>query len=323
MLVSAASLLAPLASGLGAAGRLKDELGPGARVLETEHFVLAHTGAVEPVRRLSAHLESVYRAHVRFARELRLTARRPQRKLEVLVLPTHAAFLEFARRAGQDAPDSLGYYDAQQDRSVFFDLASYPPVADVLRELESRGADDWQRRRALRQELTERLGELYARVVQHEAAHQVQATFGITRSDGFPVWLREGLAQLFELPFLQEGATLELSVNRGRLAELVALYPPGTDWEAQVARLVSGDDAWRGGADYPVAWALTRFLFVRHRDAFREYLMELAAGTATPREAFERHFGTLDGEFGPRFAGHVTALIERDAPVAPAGDARD
>ena len=319
--VQAPALLAPLPTDADSVARLRQVAGEGARRFETEHFSLVHTASAHSVCKLGARLEAVYRAHVRLARELRIPVRRPTHKLEVLLFGTYEEFRAHQRRIGSAGEEILGFYEPVANRAVFFDLATYPPVADLYELRPNLRDREWIRRRELSRRLRHNTQALNGQVIQHEAAHQIQVNLGFLPAAGAPSWLAEGLAQLFELPFTEEGATLALSINRYRLYEFGELHACDTEALGELRRMVGAESAWRGGEDYPWAWALTSHLYIRQRGRFAEYVRSVAQETGSPAsepaarlDAFERCFGPLDESFVDGFCGYLERLRQRCPP---------
>jgi len=320
---SLADLLRPLPYPADRLARRRTDVGPAAQALETDHFAVVYTATDTAVRDLSARLEAVYRANVRFGRDLRLPLRSPVHKLDVLVFGTFDQFRAYRTRS-QAPEDSLGFFDATEDCSVFFDLNTYPPIARLRDEIDHPASDPSSRRQRLADRLHENISALLAQVVQHEVAHQLHHHLGVLPFAGdVPDWVAEGLAQTFELPFVERGATLELSTNRYRLFEFTRLYADRRTWDAALRRLVAADD-WRGGKDYALSWALTDYLYKRHRTQFASYLRQLAADdesastrTARHRADFERVFGTIDPAFIAGFDEHMQRLRARVGAGSP------
>jgi hypothetical protein len=204
-----------------------------------------------------------------------------------------------------------------RNRCIFFDLATYPPIARLRNDLARLKSSDADERHRLENQLRRNTQALFAKVIQHEAAHQVQANLGLVPDDA-PPWLAEGLAQLFELPLVERGATLQLWINRYRLAEFSRLHADPSTWGSQLRRITGDERGWHGGADYSLGWALTDFLYKRHRTRLAEYLRDLAAPDnvahrSGPREQFERAFGPIDEEFVARFRRYMQRLQARHA----------
>ena len=284
---------------------------PGASFC-SEHFVI-HADSEAQARALAPRLEAVYRANVRLARELRLDVKPPAGKLAVLLLRDYAGFHSRLRADGLDE-QILGYFSPAEARCVFFDFNTHPEVTGLRQELDKLHRQDEGRRRRLAAQIEQSLAGMNQRILQHEAAHMVQANIGLIPPDSnSPTWLVEGLAEMFELPFVETGASLGLSVNRYRLREFQQLQK-GDDLLAALRRLVA-TASWHGGADYSLAWALTQYLYVRQRTNFGAYVRAVTIAGKAPAggalEQFENIFGPLDGEFAARLAAYMEGLIGR------------
>jgi len=283
-------------------------VGSEARQAESAHFVVLHTARDDVADALLGRLEVVYRAHARFARELKLPARRPRYKLQVVLFGQCAEFARYARSLAGQAADSLGFYDYQDNRSVFFDLDTHPDVAR-LRALAQQS--DAARRPESSRRLDVRRAALARSIVQHEAAHHIQASLGLVPATGnAPRWLVEGLAMLFEVP-LDDAGRPRGPINGYRLFEFRKLYGGGSDTLADLPRLLSDDQAWCGGECYPLAWAVTRYLYDRQRAAFAALLRKVASGEELPAGVAERRallqelFGPMDAAWLERFHAEV------------------
>lgn len=297
-------LTEPLRVEAAAAEALRAAAG-AAEVLQTDHFTVAYTAAGTSARELTARLESVYAAHVAFARQFKLPARRPPHKLPVVLLASHAAFVEHLRREGVEAGESLGCYLPAAGRCVYFDLDTYPPLVALRAEADASGQE------ALRRRFERRRAALALSVIQHEAAHQVQAALGLVPpGSAAPVWLREGLAMRFEVPLAADGRPLSAR-NGYRLYEFHRLQRDrGATWE--LPAFVLDDAAWRGGPDYPLAWALVAYLqeaYPREFAVLLRRMMDLGLPTAPDqrRALLDQLFGPLDAAWMRRFHARVIA----------------
>mgnify|MGYP000859099683 CR=1 FL=1 len=278
----------------------------------SEHFVIEAENEAQ-ARALTPRLEAVYRANVRLARELRLEVNSPAGKLAVLLLRDYADFQSRLRADGLDE-QILGYFSPAENRCVFFDFNTHPAVNGLRQELDKLHRQDEGRRRRLAAQIDQSLAGMNQRILQHEAAHMVQANIGlIPPESNAPTWLVEGLAEMFELPFVETGASLGLSVNRYRLREFQQLQR-GEELLPALRRLVA-TTSWHGGADYSLAWALTQYLYVRQRTNFGAYVRAVTTADEAPAggtlEQFENIFGPLDGEVAARFAAYMEGLIAR------------
>jgi hypothetical protein len=286
-----------------------------AQEFRSQHFLIRHDASPAQVRALSVRLEAVHRASLRLARELRVPIQETGAPLAIVYYSRFDDFERAANSAGLDAV-SLGYFEPAQNRCVFFDLETHPDFVQLRQELSRLHQDDWARRKKLATQIDESLAAMNERIVQHEAAHLIHANIGLMPPGAnAPAWLVEGLAQLFELPFVERGASIALSVNRYRLREFAQLHADD-DLLSQLRRMVSGE-SWRGGADYSLAWALTHYLYVRRREPFAAYVRAVATPDAPPDaeinrlEQFEEFFGRLDAGFTDGLAAFTSRLIAR------------
>jgi len=294
------SLLAPLPADPHAAQQLCSQLPGTARVYESEHFLIAHSMPTARVLELADHLEAVYRAWVGFAGQLELQIRRPAYKLNVLVFANFEDFCDYRQRHAITDSDVLGLYDTRSNLSIFFDLASYPP----LRELRDRGAERTQKDPDATGAQTARFRQaaeaLYAKVIRHEAAHHVQfATGAFCPQAKPPTWLLEGLAQLFEVASARHRAT-NLG-NPYRLSEFRAIYDEPDELLAGLRRMVANGTEAQSAPHYPLSWALVSYLRARKHAEFAAYLRALGDCSSSsnalsvqkpPR--FEDYFGPVD-----------------------------
>jgi hypothetical protein len=158
------------------------------------------------------------------------------------------------------------------------------------------------------------------RTLQHEAFHQFAHR---VISPNMPVWLNEGMAQLFEEGiwtgdgFLlgqvppRRVRQLQADIKKKRLIRfdrLLALTPD--EWSARLA-----DDQGSGATQYNQSWAMVHFL-VHARDAagkekYRGRLvrmLELLHAGKDARQAFETAYSTNTKGFQDRFVEYATAL---------------
>jgi hypothetical protein len=310
------SLLAPLPADPRAGAQLRSQLPGTARVYESEHFLIVHSVPTVRVLELADHLESVYRAWVRFAGELGLDLRRPVHKLNVLVFADFENFCEYRQRHGIADPAVLGLYDRGADLSIFFDLKTYPPLRELLdrpgegveRRFDASGAEAARFRQTAE--------ALYAKVIRHEAAHHVQFATGVFCAGAKPpAWLVEGLAQLFEVASPGRGGASILA-NPYRLSEFRALYAEPADLLTGLRRTVAEGAEAPSAHDYPLFWALVSYLQARRRAELGAYLRALAdcgrsanaAGVHQP-PSFEDYFGPINAGFAADVQDHLESLM--------------
>ncbi|MGD8452331.1 MAG: DUF1570 domain-containing protein [Phycisphaerae bacterium] len=320
--VTPAILVRPLPADDEAVERLRGRVGDAARTLVTDHFVLVHTTSEQTARAVTRRLEAVYLANVRMVVALGLEVQKPTDKLAVVLHGSYDEFRAAQRAAGSTEEDVLGFYAPDEDCSYFFDLTTYPPIVRLHDELSRAAVFDDEAYRRLRLRVAQRTELLAEQVIQHEAAHHVHRRLRLFGApDRAPTWLVEGLAQLFELPFVERGASLPLSTNRYRLLEFSRLYGDAPDLPGDIRRIVAGNGDWRGAGDYALSWALTDYLYKRQRQRLETYLRLVAAGersaTEDPQAVFEQAFGPVDEAFVAGLREHVSRVRARYAPRRP------
>jgi hypothetical protein len=284
---------APLGVRENSVKEMRDAAGRDAAVVESEHFVVIHTASADSARELARRLEAVYRAHVQFVTELGLPAHPPHSKLEVYFFATHDEFKAHLKTLGEQQPDILGCYVPASNRSAFFDLETYPPLAAVRATVEQAEPDQ---REKLRARLERRREILVLSIIQHEAAHQIERNLGLFPApERVPTWLSEGLATLFEVPCDAVGS--RLPVNGYRLFEFRKLYGDGPSTLGDVRRRLTHEGAWCGGQCYPLAWAVMQYLRDQRPAEFAR-LLRKAAESDLP-ESRRARAALFDELFGP------------------------
>ena len=262
--------------------------GDGLRRFETPHY-LVHTDLPDALARdLAGDLEFCYGE---FARRLEMFRSRdaespggPGEKFNVYLFAREGDYNQFT---GGRFPNTGGIFMSGRRA-----LAVY---------LENQG------RAAMRKTL------------RHEAFHQ----FADDRlGDGLPVWVNEGLAQIFEESLrvgngLRIGLLpperlrqLQFDADRGRLFDFATLIRySDADWARTLV------DRGRAATQYTQAWAMVHFLLYAggpdgrplYRERFNHMLERVAAG-ADGWTAFTGEFGTNFDGFRDRFDAYVGAL---------------
>lgn len=158
------------------------------------------------------------------------------------------------------------------------------------------------------------------RTLQHEAFHQFAE---VVFNGELPVWVNEGMAQLFEESIYTGKAFVVEQVPQRRIRQLAA--------DLKDKRLVSFErfvaldhSAWasamrdrdRGTTQYNQAWAMVHFLVYAYdanrgifpyRERFFQMLQQIKAGVGGS-EAFVANFGTNFDGFEKRFAEYAAGL---------------
>ena len=262
------------------------ELGRGARLTVTPHFVIASTATPAATGEVADLLEEV-QAGFRAAFGGDAPLPRPRRALPVLVFGDRAAFEAYASdatRFGGTAPaGSRGFYDPVSNRVALFEPGEDDPDPPDLG------------------------------TVAHEATHQLAYNCGLhARLADNPMWLTEGVATLAEStgrgrrrPGVWRGFDARPAARAAEFRRFLAARDadPSLRDTNPLEKLIGTDalflDARTARGAYAVAWALTDMLRRRAPAAFAAYLRELsdlpplAQGSVAGRLAtFRRHFGT-------------------------------
>ena len=257
--------------------------GPDLRAIQTPHYRIHTDLPPELADDLARRMEAM---HGQYAQ--RLSDFKPPQdvpRLEVYLFRTQADYLDFA---GRQFANTGGVFMSGRNLLAAF--------------LEGQGRD------ALR------------RTLQHEAFHQFAHAY---ISPDLPVWLNEGLAQLFEEGIWtgsefwmgqvppRRVRQLQADLKAGRLIEFGTMTTMGLDqWQANLAA-----DHEVGATQYNQSWAMVHFLVNakdaegrgKYRARFLQMLMLLHEG-ATPKKAFDEAFaGNVKG-FQARFLEYARGL---------------
>jgi hypothetical protein len=252
---------------------------PTLRLIHTKHYDI-HTD-LDPVlvADLSQRMDVMYEQYVSAMSQFKPAADAP-------ALPVYL----FAKRARYMA---FTHYVGRNTGGMFF-ASDHPFLASFL---EGQGRD------ALR------------RTLQHEAFHQF-AYFAISKN--LPIWLNEGLAQLFEegiwtgKSFMmgqippRRIRQLKSDVDKGTLvkfAKFMAISPE--DWFKNL-----NENAERGATYYNEAWAIAYFLGESGNDDYHGRfvnLMKRLHNGEDPDAAFHAAFPNLDA-FQDSFAAWAAGM---------------
>lgn len=290
--------------------------GAGADYMVTPHFVLVYTSKRDLATELAGRLESVYRWSVRFMEMMDVPARRPDHKLEIYFFGTHKEFNAYqALDSGSTSVGVLGFYMPSTNRSAFFVMQDWPPVAMRLEQLKSKDIDGQTRRRITN--LLDRWSDSYNfEVVQHEAAHHIHFNIGLfPRRNWYVRWLAEGMAQMFEAEPSVLGASLG-TTNHARLKQFRQLAGDRNERfpEGYLSNLLFRDGGITA-AEYPVSWALCHYLWKKDRKKFAQFLQAHAAfdekhqmTSAEKQKIWEDAFGVVDEKWEKEFFKFMNSL---------------
>lgn len=223
--------------------------------LDTPDFTLFSNAGETPTRRLAADLQRLRAALARLDPDLRLTSPSP-------------TFLYLFRDGHSLSPYRLVYQGRPVDVGGYFLARPEANYAAV-------NADPRGDARA---------------VVYHEYLHYVLRN----NYPGLPLWLHEGLAELYST-FEADGAGARIGLPVGEHLRWLQRNPPIPLAELFAVDATSKDynEGMRRGVFYAQSWALAHYLLVgtdARREPMLRYLRGLARGEPS-REAFQTAFG--------------------------------
>lgn len=299
---------------------MKRLAGPLAQVLdEKEHFVLVYTSTREQARKLASRLEAVYRWNVTFMQMVGVPLARPQYKLEIFYFGTWKEFDAYSVNTGSGPTGGgvLGFYTPTNNRCAFFEMSTWPPIANLLEQLKDTRLP-WDRRQRIRSIVNRWVEFQNLEVIQHEATHHIHFNIGLFPQDVFldnesmdslPRWLVEGTCMMFEFPPTKAGASLG-AMNHARLDEFDRIYGRYDKNRRltpdQLKRFILDNSVFLqgGGATYSLGWALVYYCWKEKREAYAKYLQLIASRRpgvivdyTTREKEFEDLFGKVDDKW--------------------------
>lgn len=303
---------------------MKRYAGKSAKVLETDHFLVVYTSDTAAARKLVARLEIVYKWNVTFMRLFDIPGKLPDHKFEVFYFGTFKEYTGYQTLNGWMSSGALGFYMRTNNRCAFFDMKTWPPVAQRLRIMRD-GNVPFRERRKAENEFERYTNYLNLEVVQHEATHAIHFNVGIfPKGADTGKWMTEGLCVQFEVPPTQEGGSFG-SINYSRLDSYHKFYGKNSQrvpWQF-VKNLVLAPGS--GIHDYVMGWALNYYLRKQRKEEYGGFMRSLSAkeetwsfnSTPTERLAeFEEHFGTLDEEWVKEFFAWIAKIpLKKEAIV--------
>ena len=294
--------------------RLTREAPPGTEVAARgKYVVLGPKGQAAHYARLLDGVYSEFWSH--FSRR-QFPLQQPEFPLIVLVFPSHAQFVAYARAEGTAIPSGLkGYYHRSSNRIALF--------ADAPLETASLNASEAASIAAVAHAppgdiLGSVEGSLRDTLI-HEATHQLAYNTGLhARMGDHPRWVSEGLAMLFE-----EDSRLVVRgsrdpadrVNRSRYVWFMN-YRQQRRPNKSLEQFLSSDDLFsRAGLDaYSEAWALSFYLIETRRSDYAKYLQTVAARDPLlpyPPEERLADFRTAFGKDIAYFEGQYLLFLDR------------
>ncbi len=307
-------------------------------VLEKDHFVMVYTASEKAAQELAARLEAVYRWNVRFMEMMKLPARRPAHKLEIYFFGTFKEYEAYSANHGMTVSGgggfALGYYMPEINRSHFFDMNTFPPVAQLAESVKDKSVP-WERRQEVTNRIRRWVEYQNVEVIQHEIGHHIHFNIGLFPRDSFkggnvPIWLVEGTTMMFEVPPSKAGASLG-TLNDNRLDHLLKKFGKRPLSVAEWKLFLIDNTAWHNAAgrgntydSYQLAWSMVYYLWKERRDQYAKYLQTVfgrepgVTMTNTEREKdFEDAFGRLDEKWLEGYYQFLSTLHVRQSLLPP------
>ncbi|MFH1747331.1 MAG: DUF1570 domain-containing protein [Planctomycetota bacterium] len=307
------------------------------QVMLKPHFALVFTSSEEEARRLAARLESVYRWNIKFLKMLDIPPTQPEHKLEIFYFGTHKEFEAYSVNTGGGPSGALGFYRPGDNRSAFFELSTFPPIAFWLEMAKDKRIPHKQRQIA-RNKLNQWVEFNNMEVIQHEAGHHIHFNIGLFPRDVFmdrdsfdslPRWLVEGTTMMFEFPPTKAGASLG-TVNHGRLDEFDKIYGRKDEHRRLSPQrlktfILDNGVFLRGGhTTYSLGWALVYYCWKENRDGYAEYMKIISERepgvdvSYTQREReFEDIFGRVDEDWIDDWYEFLDGLLLKRSVLPP------
>jgi len=289
------------------------------KVFETDHFLLVYTSDDVLATKLGGRLESVYRWCVRMMEMLDIPFKRPEYRLEAYLFGTFDEYNAYQTNVGFDEPGAIGFYHRLNNRSAFFDMDTYPPIARQ-RELLKDPSTDYRRRRRIKNIIRRTVDHYNLEVIQHEAGHHIHFNIGFfnPRAD-VNTWVVEGLTMQFETPPGKLGGSLG-ATNHYRLYQFRQIYGYPMRRFPNMRMYIIGDV----GYNYPCSWALTHFLWKKKRAGYAKFMQSIARQEADVRlsltekqQQFEDCFGPIDEDFEKDFLEFINGIQLRRSALPP------
>jgi len=324
------------------AGKLEALLGGRFKLTHSAHFTVLSDCDDEAAQMQAEAMEDTYLLYYRNVAAVGLRPMPPANRLVCVLFEKFDDYTDFLRNfEGLQNSWAGGFYSWRTNRASFFQDRDNPAFKEVREriasleasnkalheEMDNLGNGQTAKRLKIQDHLKRNsaaLADISARLnyagrlstlskTRHEAAHQLLFNSGIQkRGKGYPFWLAEGLAMLFESvdgegragPSLVNAYRLSTyrRLQRDRqlipLADLLREAPKDND----PAELVSGR--------YAQAWALTHYLWNKHPGRMAAFLKAM-------EEKENPEWGKLfAGYFGDDING-LEALVKAHVDAMP------
>ncbi len=266
------------------------EMPDGFKIYTTKHFVICYNTSRDYAKWVGSVYERLYRGfNAHWTRKRRWKIEDAEGPLPVLLFRSKPEYTRYLKKElGDDAGETIAYYNLLTNRVAMYDLTGIESPSDVQikRFVSNRSAHN-----------------MIATVV-HEGTHQLIFNTGIqTRLADSPLWVNEGMAMYFETPDLtNNNGWKKIGVlNKPRLLQFRRNMSAGKVYE--IEDVIRSDQVFRDGATasdaYAQAWALNYYLFNKHSKKYVEYLQLLSEKKTlvevTPEERL-RDFKSVFGD---------------------------
>jgi hypothetical protein len=321
--------------------KLEALLGSRFKLTHSAHFTVLSDCEEQAAQIQAEAMEDTYLLYYRNVAAIGLRPMPPANRLVCVLFEKFDDYTEFLRQfEGVQNTWAGGHYSWRTNRASFFQDRDNPAFKEVREKIASLEASNKELHEQMEQLIggqtakrlkiqdqlkrnNHALTDITARLTnagrlstlsktRHEAAHQLLFNSGIQkRGRGYPFWLAEGLAILFESVDKEGRAgpglvnTYRLSTYRRTqkngelvpLADLLHYAPKANESIEQVA------------ARYSQAWALTHYLWNKHPARFAAYLKEMEEQESPDWDKlFAAHFGDDIGAIETAVKAYVDAM---------------
>jgi len=289
------------------AGKLENLMGGRLKLTHSAHFTVLSDCDEQAAQMQAEAMEDTYLLFYRNAAAIGLRPMPPPNRLVCVLFEKFDDYTDFLRQfEGMQNSWAGGYYSWRTNRASFFQDRDNPAFKEVheklasiemtIKELheqmDSLGDGETAKRLKIQEQLKHNnslLASINARLnyvgristlskTRHEAAHQLLFNSGIQkRGNGYPFWLTEGLAMLFESVDAQGAAGPSL-VNTYRLRTYRRLQEnhqliPLVDLLHHVPK--DNDSAEEVAGRYAQAWAVMHYLWNKQPQRVASYLLTM------------------------------------------------
>ncbi len=307
-------------------------------VLLKPHFVFLFTSKRSDAMELASRLEAIWNWRVKYMGMMDVPVKRPEHKLEIYYFGTHKEFEAYqVNTGGTPSMGLLGFYSPKDNRSAFFEMSTWPPLAHYL-ELAKDTRIPFKERQFARNIITQYVEFQNMEVVQHEAGHHIDFNIGLfppdvsvdrETFDNLPRWFVEGTTMMFEFPPTKAGASLG-TVNHGRLEEFDKIYGRKVKERRlspqQLKSFVLDNMIFMrgGGATYSLGWSLVNYLYNKKREGLKKFYKIIASrepgtivSTTMREKEFEDCFGRVDEKWVEDWYKYLDGLQLKKSVLPP------